>query len=212
MNYNPKIAWKTVLLETQLRDDSRILTETIETWGDLRMLLSALSRRKEIESWAKLGEKGGKLAKAATTFIPFLNIVKAGTEALGGVTTMADTIETVSQSDDNVTQKSSILSALNIDDGYSEILDDRLEQEFIDYLSQEFQEGGQYSGEKSIPADWNINRVLEDWLKERGSHDETVADGDEKGNIRSAEIPDEYEESLQGLWDAAKQFGKAWFF
>jgi hypothetical protein len=114
--------------------------------------------------------------------------VKAAMELAGNVKDIAAMAKTIMPADDAKVEKSAILDMLNIDDRYSKILDDKLEVDFIEKLSNQIA-----SKTGSIPDDWSVTHILEDYL-ENSQEDRTVtgAEIDPHKTIKDVEIPSKF--------------------
>jgi len=173
--WDPKSEWKVLLEETKHRELLR--EEKVTTWEEFKQILTVATNAKELEKLSTGGEAVGKAAKnllgmalnGAT--MGLAGTIKNGLELGGQLKDVYDVVKGAGELDDKAAEKSPLFSYFNIDDGYSEIVDDRLEDAFLKWLPG-------WIGNKTGPIDPemdNVNKVFEEFLKQRGDFDETVS-------------------------------------
>jgi hypothetical protein len=190
-NWNSKNEWKILLKET----NNRVINEApetrkIQTWGELGELLAVGIKAKNLEKTSKSGGNIGKAAKNLLSLTPFgwaQNALQLG----GQIKDMGDIFKNASELKDEKADKSPMMKAFNIDDGYSEILDNRLETEFIKWLSGYVKDKITSDGDGAIPPDLDVNGLLEKFLEKRGSNDETVSGAGTMAKFTDIEYPKE---------------------
>ena len=103
---------------------------------------------------------------------------------------------------DKDTEKAPFLDVFNVSDEYSKLLDDRIENAFINHLAQELEDDRL---DNIDLATWDINKYLENWLKTKFNN-KTVA-GAPPNQIDA----DKMQKALgalkkSGVWQAFKSF------
>ena len=183
--YSAKKEWAN-LVESYRRLDETSEIEKIRTWESLRVLFTILLKKKDMEKIAKGGDALGKLAKNAISTMTGMDTVKAIWTAAGQFKEIKGLVQTAYKLNDEKAEKSPFLDSLNVDDGYSEILDDRLEAEFLDWFVNKYlpMKEGPIKEEED-----NINKVLEEFLRERGEGQETVTDAESSAKFTDLTIP-----------------------
>jgi hypothetical protein len=139
--------------------------ETIDTFGELKKLISDIvNLKRKIEMGKIAKDQGADLLKTS------LNTATAGlagqaTAIFNAAIAAKDLakLALAAKLPDEQTAQNPYLHAFNIDDNYSKILDDRIENAFINYLSDTL---------KGIPdttplAEFDINKVLEGYLQQK---------------------------------------------
>tara|TARA_R110002153_G_scaffold59747_5_gene162830 strand:- start:358 stop:996 length:639 start_codon:yes stop_codon:yes gene_type:complete len=188
-NWNAKNEWKILLEETNTRAINEAPnTRMVQTWGELGELLAVGIQAKELEKTSKSSENMGKAAKNLLGLTPF-GWVKNALELGGQIKDMGDVFMSASEMNDEKADKSPMMTAFNIDDGYAEILDDRLETEFIKWLSGYVKDKITSNGDGAIPTDLDVNGLLEKFLEKRGVHDETVSGSGTMSKFTDIEYP-----------------------
>ena len=198
MPWNPKYEWQKLLQETTQR--TLLKEDKVETWEDFKQIMAVAIKAKELEKMSTGGEAAGKAAKNLLKLIPGIGTVTAAMDLGGQFKDLADVVRSSGDLKDKQAEKSEILSYFNIDDGYSELVDDRLEDEFLKWLPG-------WISDKSGPIDPemdNVNDVFEAFLKQRGNFDETVTDAEEMRKFTDMDKPED-----EGKFkDAVKSVGK----
>lgn len=161
-------------------------TKQVTDWEDFKTLVEIMINQRNLEQFA---EKGGglaaKTAKIAAT-LSGASAVTAALEAVGPAKDMFDFVTMAADMPDEEAEKAPLADTMNIDDGYSEMVDDRLENGFLKWLSTWL------ANEKSGPIDPsedNINLIFEKYLEERGSGAETVKQAETSGKITDLTFP-----------------------
>ena len=197
MNWNAKKEWNNLV------ESYRIIEEaaTVDEWEDLHNVIDmALQRKKIAQEYEAGGEAAGKLAKGVIGTIPFLG---NAWNAAGGVKDVAELAFKLMDMGDEQVEASEIMGSLKIDPGYAEILDNKLETEFLKWFKNWI--GGRTG--PIGPDESSINKVLELFLTERGTHDETVKDGDSAAKFTDIPYPDDdldVEKLKKGGWNFLK--------
>jgi hypothetical protein len=190
-NWNAKNEWKILLEETNERVISEApATRKVQTWGELGELLAVGVKAKELEKTSKSSENLGKAAKNLLGLTPF-GWVQNALQLGGQIKDIGDVLKNASEMDDEKAEKSPMMTAFNIDDGYAEILDDRLETEFIKWLSGYVKDKISADGDAAIPGDLDVNTLLEKFLEKRGVNDETVSGAGTMAKFTDIEYPKE---------------------
>ena len=183
--YSPKYEWQKLLQETVERD--LLVEEKVKTWEDFKQVMAVAIKSKELEKLAGSGEAVGKAAKNLLGLLPGVGTVKSAFELGGQVKDLADVVGIAGDLKDKQAEKSEMLSYFNIDDGYSELVDDRVEDEFLKWLPT-------YIAGKTGTIDPemdNVNDVFEAFLKQRGNFDETVTDAAEMRKFTDMDKPED---------------------
>ena len=190
-NWNSKNEWKVLLEETRARVINEAPeTRKVQTWGELGELLAVGVKAKELEKTSKSGENIGKAAKNLLGLTP-IGWVQNALQLGGQIKDIGDVLTNAGAMDDEKAEKSPMLTAFNIDDGYAEILDDRLETEFIKWLSGYVKDKITSDGDGAIPTELDVNGLLEKFLEKRGVHDETVSGAGTMAKFTDIEYPKE---------------------
>ena len=189
--WNPKSEWKILLEEAKTRAISEAPeTRKVQTWGELGELLAVGVKAKELEKSSKSGENLGKAAKNLLGLTPF-GWVQNALQLGGQIKDFRDVLKNAGDLDDEKAEKSPMMTAFNIDDGYAEILDDRLETEFIKWLTGYVKTKITTDGDGAIPSDLDVNNLLEKFLENRGGHDETVSGAGTMAKFTDIDYPKE---------------------
>lgn len=201
--WNPRKEWQTLVVETKVR---HLQERTVQKWGELGELLTVAVQAKELEKTSKSGENLGKAAKNLLSLTPVGWIQSA--LALGGqLKDLGDVMQNAADMDDEQAEKSPLMTSFNIDDGYSEILDDRLETEFVKWLSGWVADKIRSDGDSDIPDSLDINKMLEQFLEERGDYDESVTNAGSMSKFTDIEYPEQ-----EAKWKKSfKAMGKGFF-
>ena len=139
------------------------------TVADLKKLVKGVIQiKKAVETGDVAADMGGKLIGIVTNQLTggTLGTVKSVADLIGGLVS-ARKIGGLAKSarlPDKETEKAPFLDVFNISDEYSKILDDRLENAFVNHLSDELDAGAL---DNIDLATWDVNKYLEDWLKSK---------------------------------------------
>jgi len=137
------------------------------TWAQLSIITQAaalkakgkLTKEKESALLGQLADVGSDLAiSLLTDMIPFAATAKTVGMAMAGLW------KTYAQKPDQDTADNPILSAFNLSDGFQELIDDRLEDEFIKEKIPEIEKMAQAAPNEPIP---NMDEVIKQWLASR---------------------------------------------
>jgi len=137
------------------------------TWAQLSLITKAaalkaqgkLNKEKEGVLMSQLGDTAAELAAALLTdLIPFAGTAKTVGSAMVGLW------KAYAQKPDQETADNPILSAFNLSDGFQELIDDRLEDEFIAEKIPEIEKMAQAAPNEPIP---NMDEVIKQWLATR---------------------------------------------
>ena len=140
---------------------------TVETFADLQKIVQKTIRLKKA---VKAGEITAAQAADATNAA--LNAATAG--AVGVAASVAKKVIATGQLaqlalaaklPDEQTENNPFLSAFNVDDEYSKIIDDRIESSFINYLAKDIEEKIKTEPQRLL-GDYDVNEVLNDFLKQ----------------------------------------------
>ena len=187
----------------EYREEPSALNEAV-TVDTLKQLVSHIIQiKKAIEAGDLAADAGGKMLSA------FIDVVSGGSvpaakKILDGAVSAAKLapLAKAGRLPDKDTEKAPFLDVFNISDEYSKILDDRLENAFVNHLANEL-EAGSLDGEDL--ATWDVNAYLEDWLKTKFNN-KAVA-GAPPNQVDAAKI----QQALgtlkkSGVWQAFKSF------
>ena len=117
----------------------------LNTWGDLKKLLNQVSTKKNISKAAKIG------ASAAVDLLPGGGTVKSGYDIIKAF-----------YYGKNKTKKDTWLNKLTIDPRVAQIVDDTVEDSFIQYLYDEVKKK---KDSEPLPRDFSIDDVLSNFLQ-----------------------------------------------
>ena len=120
----------------------------VKTWGGLKAMINSLITKKRLDA-AKSGAVN-VLAEQLVGLIPGAGNIKSAFDFFKGIYTAADNKKT-----------NSWLDKLNVDDKYSEIVDDAIENQFIKHLAEMV---NAKKNEELLPDDFNINNELSKYL------------------------------------------------
>lgn len=200
--WNSKTEWKKLVLETQLKCLTEASGSHVQTWGDLKQLLAVSLKAKDLKKLEKGGEATGKLAKNLLNLTP-VGWVKSGLEAIGQAKDVYDVVKMTDDLPDEKAEQSPLFKYFNIDPSYSEMLDDRLETEFLKWLSDYI---SQRSDNEAIP-DVSVNKFLEQFLKKKYPNKETVTNAPPGRKFSDIEMPEEKAKWKENI----KSLGKGFF-
>jgi len=163
--------------------DSYLREVTIEkkqapmTWAQLDLITKAaalkaqgkLDKEHEGKLMTQLADVGAELVAALIQdMVPFASTAKTVGVAIGKLW------GAYAQEPDKVTADNPVLAAFNLSDGFQELIDDRLEAEFIKEKMPEIEQMAQSAPNTPIP---NMDEVIKQWLADRkigGSTGNTV--------------------------------------
>lgn len=137
------------------------------TWAQLSLITNAaglkaqgkLDKEKEGALMKQLADVSGDLVAALLIdMVPFAAATKTVGKAMAGLW------KTYAQKPDQVTAGNPILAAFNLSDGFQELIDDRLEDEFIKEKLPEIEKMAQSAPNEPIP---NMDEVIKQWLSAR---------------------------------------------
>jgi len=159
----------------------------LNTYGDLKKVLKAITLKQKGE---KVVSKGKEIAVDA-----FLSLIPGA----GAAKTALDIMSALYKSPDSK-KTSSWLDNLNIDDNFSKIIDDTVENGFLQVLYNTIE---QNSNDKPLEADFDLNEKLKEYLKKHYAG-RTVAGISESKKKRLSEQEDDemYKNILDTLQDA----------
>jgi|TARA_R110000824_G_scaffold248363_1_gene437473 hypothetical protein len=143
----------------------RPLNEAV-TIDTLKQLVSRIIQiKKAIEGGEIAADAGGKILSAFINVVT-LGAVPAAKAVLDGAISAGKLapLAKAGRLPDTDTDKAPFLDVFNVSDEYSKILDDRIENAFVNHLAAQL-EGGQLDNVDL--ATWDINAYLEEWLKAR---------------------------------------------
>lgn len=120
-----------------------------KTYGELKQAINAIVNKERMKA------AGGELAKLGVDQI--LGLIPGASNAKSAF----DFVKTIySATDDKKTN--TFLDKLNVDDKYSEIVDDKVEMAFIKFLTQAITNTPDNT---ALPQDFDVNKTLQDYLK-----------------------------------------------
>ena len=137
------------------------------TWSQLDVLTKAaalkadgkLSKEREVALLKTFADTSSDLAVSLLQdLIPFATTAKTVGTAIAGLW------KTYAQKPDKDTADNPVLAAFNLSDGFQELIDDRLEDEFIAEKMPEIEEMAQSAPNQPIP---NMDIVIKKWLAKR---------------------------------------------
>ena len=120
----------------------------LKTYGDLKMVLKAISRHQKGE---KIMSQGKELA--LDTLLGFIPGASAAKTVLGFLTAAVKKPDTK--------KTNTWLDKLDIDDKVSQIVDDTIENQFMAAMAKKIE---QEADNKELGDDFNMNTELQQWL------------------------------------------------
>jgi hypothetical protein len=123
----------------------------VQTWGGLRAMIQSLITKKKLDA-AKSGAVN-ILVDQVVGLIPGASNVK----------TAFDFFKSIYTADDNK-KTNTWIDKLNVDDKYSEIVDDSVEDQFVKHLVKMLEDK---PAEEKLPNDFNINNELINYLSKQ---------------------------------------------
>jgi len=143
----------------------------LRTYGDLQKMLQKIERDKTLKAVGN--EAKNFILDQIAGLIPGASNIKS---AFGFFKSIYDSKDT---------QKTNTwLDRLNIDDNYTKIVDDTIENAFLQELSQLM---GRENPQTQLPTDFNINKKLEDWVKQKYGN-RTLAGGIQERKSKTAKV------------------------
>ncbi len=161
----------------------------LNTYGDLKKVLKAISLKQKGE---KVVSKGKEIAVDT-----FLSLIPGA----GAAKTALDIMSAFYKSPDSK-KTSSWLDNLNIDDNFSKIIDDTVENGFLQVLYNTIE---QNSNDKPLEADFDLNEKLKEYLKKHyAGRTVTGISESKKKRLSEQEGDEESKNILSTLEDAIK--------
>lgn len=165
---------------------SAYISEAVEpdaldiTWGQLKSAIEAaremqeeqISAERKAELLKVLGREGFKLAVSFTG--PLGGLISASASVGEAVAKM---FNAAAQEPDQKTVRNPLLAVMNISDSFQELIDDKLEDKFIEEITPQIEKFAQTAPDQPIP---NMDVVIRDWLKRQnigGTKGNTVQKG-----------------------------------
>jgi len=148
------------------------------TWAQLdgavkaaaEMKQTQLSKERQAELLKVLGEEAFKLALSFTG--PLAGLLGAAHTVGSAISSM---FKAYAKEPDTETVDNPLLAALNLSDGFEELIDDRLEDAFIEEMMPEIEKQAEAAPDTPIP---NMDGVIKNWLAAKkigGTTGNTVA-------------------------------------
>ena len=155
------------------------------TIDDFKKIVNGIIRlKKGVESGEITADVGGKIFSVA---IDTLTAGQAGNvKKIWDIVLSAKDLGAIVKSarlPDTETDNSPFLDVFNVSDEYSKILDDRIENAFINHLADQLESGA--LDDIDIQT-WDVNAYLEDWLKSK--YDNKAVTGAEPSRIDTAKL------------------------
>jgi len=166
----------------------------LQTYGDLKKVLKAISLKQKGD---KVVSKGKEIAvDTLLSFIP----------GAGAAKTALDVMSALYKSPDDK-KTNSWLDNLNIDDDFSKIIDDTIENGFLKVLYNTIE---QNSNDKPLETDFDLNKKLQEYLKKHyAGRTVTGISESKKKNLREQEEGgEEVKDIVATLEDAIKNTKK----
>ena len=228
MNWQPRHEWDKLVLETLLlEEDEKILdavedlpTKKIETWEELRALVSLVTGESEAyDTVEKMGELAGKAVKNVMYFVPGLG--NAWT-LIGTAKDAAGFLGNLLKLPEDKVEDDPLLSTLQLDKEYIDIVDDAKAKEFLKFFSGYIEsQSGPIPPTIALNADWNgdgtettedvpttINSLFQKWLQDSGEGDATVVGAGGDDAFTDIDFPDK-EKGMDMAKSVTKTAGKA---
>jgi hypothetical protein len=166
----------------------------IRTYGDLvKAITSTLKKvRGKGAAGAVTGIATDLALSAVFDAIPFGNTAKTAFDIFKGAYGATDTVKT-----------NTWLDKINVDDKYSAIVDNTLEMRFLKVLYNTFAERAKQNPNQPLPADFNVNKELENYLNAnfdaRSVSGAAISEGSIVDVLREA-IEEEFDKKRQSLF------------
>tara|TARA_B100000989_G_scaffold293351_1_gene270628 strand:- start:108 stop:884 length:777 start_codon:yes stop_codon:yes gene_type:complete len=243
-DWNPRNEWNNLLIETRIRSQEEHLNElfgfgkkksqgkkkvdvnkdigktdqrTVETWEDLRNLISVVTSRDQAEKLAKKsGEAAASVVKNIAYQIPVIGNIWT---LVGTAKDSLSLLNNIMKLPEDQVEKNPMLDTLQLDDEYVEIVDNDMALEFLKFFSGYIEtKTGKIPDTIPLEADWNgdgnktkeevpttINSLFQKWIQDHGTGGEATVVG--AGSDKTfTDIPYPEDDSLE---DKAKAAGKA---
>jgi len=225
--WNPKKEWDLLVLETTLlAEDEEVLDaiedlpkKKIETWEELRALVDLVTGESDaFATVEKMGELVGKGVKNAMYFVP--GIGNAWT-LIGTAKDAAGFLGNLLKLPEDKVEDDPLLSTLQLDKEYIEIVDDSKAKEFLKFFSDYIKtQTGAIPPTIALNADWNgdgsettedvpttINSLFQKWLQDNGEGDATVVGAGGSNAFTDIDFPNK-EAGLKQTKNMTKKAGK----
>tara|TARA_R110002074_G_scaffold152893_4_gene307384 strand:- start:103 stop:648 length:546 start_codon:yes stop_codon:yes gene_type:complete len=137
------------------------------TWAQLGVVVQAaalkaqgkLTKEREAKLMSVLSDVSRDLvASLMADLVPMGNTLKTAGSAVMGI------FRVYAQKPDEVTADNPVLAAFNLSDGFQELIDDRLEDAFIEEKMPEVEQMATQAPDTPIP---NMDEVIKQWLSDR---------------------------------------------
>jgi len=137
------------------------------TWAQLKVITQGaalkaqgkLDKDREAQLLDVMGDAGKDLVAALLQdMIPFAGTLKSVGDAATKI------FRIYAQKPDEVTANNPVLAAFNLSDGFQELIDDRLEEAFIEEKMPEVEQMASEAPNTPIP---NMDEVIKQWLADR---------------------------------------------
>lgn len=206
--WNSKQQWNNLVLENKIKF---LLNERfVKNWEELHQILALAVNAQELKDIEERGEATGKVIKNVLEYLPGVKVFTDGLSLAGKAKDAYDVSKLGRNASDDQAEENQLLGLFHIDDGYKELVDNKLEAEFIKWFPT-WLEGK--SGSIDAEAD-NVNAVFEEFLHQRGDFDETVSGGESVAKFTEIEYPDDdegFKKSLKKAGSSLKGIFKGLF-
>lgn len=144
-----------------------IVNEEQNNWVTWRMLSDAIDLiaaekkgEETKERQQKLLNLGGKslLRLAASLTGPIGALVEIGADSIDVI---GDMVKTYSRADDSKTNQNPFLDLFNLDDGFQDLIDDKLEDRFVQKMMDDISGHIEQNPDQTIP---DFDKVIQTWL------------------------------------------------
>lgn len=227
MEWRPRYEWNKLVLESLLLENEEqvldaieeIPEKKIETWEELRALVDLITGESDAYATVeKMGELAGKSVKNIMYFVPGLGnawtLIGTAKDAAGFLG------ELLKLPEDKV-EDDPLLSTLQLDKEYIDIVDDAKAKEFLKFFSKYIQsQSGPIPPTIPLNADWNgdgsettedvpttINSLFQKWLQDSGEGDATVVGAGGQNAFTDIDFPDK-EQGAKQVKSVAKSAAK----
>jgi hypothetical protein len=165
-------------------------TPQIRTYGDLvKAITTTLNKAK---GKGVTDAATGVAIGAIFDLIPGANTAKSAFDIIKGAYSAVDTVKT-----------NTWLDKINVDDKYSEIVDDTIEMRFLNVLYNTFAARAKDNPNEPLPADFDVNKELENYLNAnfdaRSVSGAAISEGSIVDVLREA-IEEEFDKKRQSLF------------
>lgn len=148
-------SWKGYLVENQQNWVTwRMLSDTIE------LIRAEKNKEDTTERQKKLAKLGGKslLKLAASLTGPIGALVDIGMDSLD---VMRGMVKAYAQAPDSQTKKNPLLDLFNLDDGFEDLIDDDIEDQFVNKMLEDIPDHVEKHPDQVIP---DFDKVVQAWL------------------------------------------------